>query len=247
MSVLVSPAWLDLREGADAAARSTELAERLARHLPPGPLEIHDLGGGSGSMGRWLAPRLARPQHWVVHDRDPDLLELAVAHPPDGVTVEARQTEIGALADLGGADLVVASALLDILTADELAALLRAGAGLPMLLALTVTGRVRLTPAEPLDGRIEATFNDHQRRGGLLGPDAVDRVAGAIVRPSPWRLGAADADLVAEWLQGWLAAACEQEPSLAPAAAGYRERRLAQAAAGELAVTVDHADMLVLP
>ena len=30
-------------------------------------------------------------------------------------------------------------------------------------------------------------------------------------------------------------------------AAPYRERRLAQAAAGELAVTVDHADLLVLP
>jgi hypothetical protein len=247
MSVLVSPRWLDLREGADAAARSAELAERLARHLPPGPLEIHDLGGGSGSMGRWLAPRLPRPQHWVVHDRDPDLLALAVANPPAGVTLEARQSEIGALEDLRGADLVVASALLDILTADELRALLAASAGLPMLLALSVTGRVRLTPAEPLDSRIEAAFNAHQRRGGLLGPDAVDRVDGAIVRPSPWRLGATDADLIAEWLEGWVAAACEQEPSLAIAAAGYRERRLAQAAAGELAVIVDHADLLVLP
>ena len=91
MSVLVSPEWLDLREPADAAARSTELAERLARHLPAGPLVIHDLGGGSGAMGRWLAPRLPGPQHWVVHDRDPDLLELAVANPPDGATVEARR------------------------------------------------------------------------------------------------------------------------------------------------------------
>ncbi len=72
-------------------ARSAELAERLARHLPAtGPLVIHDLGGGSGSMGRWLAPRLPGPQHWVVHDRDPDLLELAVAAPPPAATVEAR-------------------------------------------------------------------------------------------------------------------------------------------------------------
>ncbi len=245
MSVLVSPAWLDLREAADAAARSTELVERLARHLPPGPLEIHDLGGGSGSMGRWLAPRLPRPQHWVVHDRDPDLLALAAAHPPDGVTVETRRSEIGALEDLGGADLVVASALLDILTADELSAMRAACAGVPILLALTVTGRVTLTPAEPLDARIGAAFNAHQRRGGLLGPDAVDHVDGAIARPSPWRLGAADADLIAEWLDGWVAAAREQDPALDIRA--YRERRLAQAAAGELAVTVDHADLLVLP
>jgi hypothetical protein len=70
-------------------------------------------------------------------------------------------------------------------------------------------------------------------------------VSGAIVRPSPWQLDAADADLIAEWLDGWVAAACEREPALA--ARAYRQRRLAQAAADELAVTVDHADLLVLP
>ena len=32
--VRVSPEWLVLREPADAAARSAELAERLAWHLP---------------------------------------------------------------------------------------------------------------------------------------------------------------------------------------------------------------------
>ena len=85
-AVRVSSEWLDLREPADAEARSTELAERVARHLPAGPLVIHDLGGGSGAMGRWLAPRLPGPQHWVVHDRDPDLLALAVADAPPGAS-----------------------------------------------------------------------------------------------------------------------------------------------------------------
>jgi hypothetical protein len=124
-----------------------------------------------------------------------------------------------------------------------------------MLLALTVTGRVTLTPPDPLDTRIGAAFNAHQRRSGLLGPDAVAagveelRGTGAevLVRPSPWRLDAAHADLTAEWLDGWIAAACEQEPALAAEAGAYRARRLAQAAAGELAVTVDHADLLVAP
>jgi hypothetical protein len=255
MSVLVSPEWLVLREPADAAARSAELAERLARYLPAGPLVVHDLGGGSGSMGRWIAPRLGRPQHWVVHDRDPDLLDVAVANPPDAATVEAHRCDITRLEreDLADAGLVVASALLDILTADELTGLLRTCAGLPLLLALTVVGRVILTPAEPLDARIAAAFDAHQRRGRLLGPDAVaaavDHLHGTgaqiAVRPSPWRLGASDAGLIAEWFEGWVAAACEQEPALA--VHDYRERRLAQAAAGELAVTVDHADLLVLP
>jgi hypothetical protein len=249
MSV-VTPDWLELREGADAAARSAELAEYLARHLEAGPLEIHDLGGGSGAMGRWLAPRLPGSQHWVVHDRDPDLLELAAADPlgPD-VTVEARRSDVTRLsrADLAGASLVTASALLDLLTADELVRMLRACAGRPLLLALTVVGRVTLSPADPLDARIGAAFNAHQRRGGLLGPDAVpaalDELGECMIRPSPWRLDATHADLIAEWFDGWVAAACEQEPTLAAEAGAYRERRLAQ----KLAVTVDHADLLVLP
>jgi hypothetical protein len=248
-AVRVSPRWLALREPADAAARSAELAERLARRLAGAErLVIHDLGGGSGALGRWLAPRLPGRQHWVVHDRDPDLLGLAAAP-----GVEVRCADITRLTadDLAGASLVTASALLDLLTADELAGILAACDGIPLLLALSVTGRVALRPAEPLDARIAAAFNAHQRRNGLLGPDAVAAVRAAcprvLVRPSPWRLGPARAALAAEWLRGWVAAACEQEPALAPAAGAYRQRRLAQAAAGALAVTVDHADLLVVP
>jgi hypothetical protein len=251
-AVRVSPEWLALREPADAAARSVELAERLARHFPAnGRLEIHDLGGGSGAMGRWLAPRLRGRQHWVLHDRDADLLALAVAAPPASVTVEAKQCDIARLTarDVAGASLVTASALLDLLTADELARMLSACAGLPMLLALTVVGRVTLSPADPLDERIGAAFNAHQRRGGRLGPDAVARFrrGEVVARPSPWRLDAANAGLTAEWLRGWVAAACEQEPALVAEGGAYRDRRLAQLAAGELAATVDHADVLVLP
>jgi hypothetical protein len=267
--VRVSPEWLVLREPADAAARSVELADRLAPHLPAtGRPVIHDLGGGSGAMGRWLAPRLPGPQHWVVHDRDADLLELAVAVVPgpaaDGaaVTVEARLSDITrtAAGDLSGASLITASALLDMLTADELRRMIDtcAGVGCPVLIALSVVGRVAMTPAEPLDAHIAAAFNAHQRRttpaGRLLGPHAVAAAvlrlrgtgADVLVRPSPWRLDAAHADLTAEWFEGWVGAACEQEPALAAAAGAYRDRRLAQAAAGELAVTVEHADLLAL-
>jgi hypothetical protein len=205
-----------------------------------------------------------------VHDRDAVLLELAVADPPgpaaDGaaVTVEARRSDITRLApgDLAGASLIVASALLDMLTANELAGMLGACTAVgrcPILLAMTVVGGVALTPADPWDARVAAAFNGHQRRttaaGRPLGPDAVAaaveelRRTGAevLVRPSPWHLDAAHADLTAEWLGGWVAAAFEQEPALAAEAGAYRDRRLAQAAAAELTVTVDHADLLVLP
>jgi Methyltransferase domain len=242
--------WLELREPADAEARSGELAERLARHLGAGPLVIHDLGGGSGAMGRWLAPRLPQPQHWVVHDRDEELLALAVADPPPGVTVEARCDDITRLApdDLDGADAVVASALLDMLTADELRRMLGACAGRPTLIAMTVTGRVSFAPPEPLDVPLGVAFNAHQRRDGRLGPDAVPAALDVLgdhvlVRPSPWRLGPAHAELMTAWFGGWVDAACEKEPELAPEAGAYRHRRLTEAHEA----TFEHADLLVLP
>jgi hypothetical protein len=106
---------------------------------------------------------------------------------------------------------------------------------------------VRISPADPLDEPIGAAFDAHQRRDGLLGPDAVAaavaELGDCLVRPSPWRLGAGDAELIAEWLDGWVGAACEQEPGLIPEADAYLERRARQS----LAVTVDHADLLVLP
>ena len=264
----VSREWLVLREPADAAARAPDLVDRL-RKLPPvsGRWMIHDLGGGTGAMGRWLAPLLPGPQHWVLHDRDADLLEAAVAVPPgraaDGaaVTLEARCSDVTRLnsRDVADATLITASSLLDLLTEEELARLIDvcAGPGCPVLLTLSVVARVELTPAHPLDRRVAAAFDAHQRRvterGRLLGPDAVALAveqcgqlgAEVLVRPSPWRLGVSHANLAAEWFTGWVGAACEQEVELAADAEPYSRLRLVQAAAGELAVIVDHADLLV--
>jgi hypothetical protein len=128
-----------------------------------------------------------------------------------------------------------------------------------VLLTLSVVGRVDLAPADPLDSRVAAAFDAHQRRmtvgGRLLGPDAVEAVAEGfrrlaaevLVRPSPWRLGAAEAGLAAEWFTGWVGAACEQEAQLAAQTDAYSRRRLAEVRAGQLAVAVGHADLLVLP
>lgn len=268
--IRVSPDWLGLREAADAAARSRGLVDQICRRVPvEGPWLIHDLACGSGSMGRWLAPFLPGSQRWILHDRDTDLLTQAAGKAPgpamDGtaVVIETRLSDVTQLRpdDLAGATLITASALLDLLTRDELERLIHtcAGAGCPVLFALSVTGSVQLLPPDPLDVRIAAAFNAHQRRptprGRLLGPDAVAAAvegfrgqdAEVLVHPSPWRLGGGENGLVVQWLTRWVDAACEQEPALAPDAYLYRRRRLREAAAGALAVTVGHADLLVLP
>lgn len=270
-SPVCAPDWLALREPVDAAARAPELVDRLVAHLPAGPLIVRDLGCGTGSMGRWLAGRLPEGQHWILHDRDPELLGIAAASQPDGVAVETSAGDITELdtARLSGTSLVTASALLDLLTAAEVDDLAAAcvGAGCAALLTLSVAGSVSFAPADPLDAEFAAAFDAHQRRTvdgrRLLGPDApaaaveAFRSHGAQVAtaPSPWRLGAfggavdeiLDAALTEEWLRGWLSAACEQRPELATEADAYLRRRLTAAETGELGVLVGHADLLALP
>jgi hypothetical protein len=220
-------------------------------------------------MGRWLAPLLSGPQRWIAHDRDPELLAAAAADVPgpsaDGcaVSVETRRSDITSLTpdDLTGATLITASALLDMLTEAELGRIITAcvSVGCPVLLTLTVVGRVALTPPDPLDGRVAAAFNDHQRRtterGRLLGPDAAAFAVDAfrrlgtdvVVRDTPWRLDTSHRDLLEAWFTGWVGAAREQHAGPAAQADAYTRRRRAELAAGELAVRVGHSDLLVLP
>ncbi len=248
-----SETWLGLREPADAEARAADLADLL-----PGPVRtVRDLGCGTGSLARWLAPRLPGPQHWILMDRDPALLEHAAAHVRvDGVTVTTELGDVTALtaADLTGTDLLTCSALLDLLTEGEIAALAAAAAEsrTPVLFTLSVAGEVTLDPAWPEDAAVAAAFDEHQRRetGGrrLLGPDAPAAAATAfekagatvVTRPSPWRLGPDRPELTAQWLRGWVGAARVQRPDLQLDA--YLANRLADLPRA----TVGHVDLLAI-
>jgi SAM-dependent methyltransferase len=244
-----SETWLGLREPADAAAR----AQDLVGLLPADIRTIRDLGCGTGSLGRWLAPQLPVPQHWIMADRDPALLEQAQANMPfDGVTVTTELSDVTALtaADLAGTDLVTCSALLDILTAEGIESLVRACADsrTPALFTLSVTGQVTLDPADEHDEVVQDAFNDHQRRNHQLGPDAphvaraaFERAGATVVtRESPWRLGEKEAALTLQWLRGWVGAAQEQRPDLRLDA--YLEKRLST----PTRATVGHIDLLAI-
>ncbi|WIM98979.1 class I SAM-dependent methyltransferase [Actinoplanes oblitus] len=243
-----SPDWLALREPADADARSLDLLGLLPRPVKV----IRDLGCGTGSLGRWLAPRLPVPQFWILTDRDHDLLEIAADRMPEGVNVAIDERDVTALTrdDLTGADLVTCSALLDLLTAAQIDRLVEvcAQARTNALFTLSVTGDVRFTPEDPRDAAVRDAFNAHQRRDSLLGPDAGDYAAAAFekagarvtIRESPWRLGPQCPELTAEWLRGWVGAAAEQRPDQ-----GF-EAFLADRSAALPHVTVGHKDVLAI-
>lgn len=265
----VSGDWLALREPEDARARSRDLALAAVAELGPGPIVIHDLGSGTGSMMRWLAPLLPGPQTWVLHDWNHELVAratngaVAVDRERRPVSVRTRTGELAHLDpdDLDGASLVTASALLDVLTPEEVGAIGRACIAVrcPVLLSLSVTGEVRLDPEDPRDAVFEASFNAHQQRlvGGrrLAGPSGVAlaqrlfRDAGWSTRSDAtfWRLGDHDPHLLGQWFDGWFDAALEQHADLQVEGVAYRALRSTQLRRGALAAVVVHTDLLAWP
>ncbi|MCM4077692.1 class I SAM-dependent methyltransferase [Paractinoplanes hotanensis] len=248
-----SESWLGLREPADAQARAADLVEML-----PKPVHvIRDLGCGTGSMARWLAPQLATPQHWILADLDPKLLHYATSHVrlPE-VSVEGALSDVTALtaADLDGTDLVTCSALLDLLTEAEIDSLVAtlASARVTALFTLSVAGEVSLDPVRPEDAAVAGAFDEHQRRvvdgRRLLGPDAPAYAAQAfekagatvVTRPSVWQLGPQLPELTAEWLRGWVSAAQEQRPEVG--GDGYLAARLERLPSA----SVGHVDLLAI-
>lgn len=263
----VDPAWLSLRGPADARARTAHgeaMVADLSRHLlgrfagAGRAVRLIDVGAGTGAGAAWLRWRLPVAQSWRLLDRDAALLAAA---PP--VAHGWARPVVADLADLPGlladrpADVVTCQALLDLLTADQVDALLRPAAlsGAAVLLSLTVTGRVALSPHHPADEVVNRAFNAHQHRSGRLGPEAGDRAAAVLRRhgytvtavATPWRLGRADRELTAAWLRGRAEAAIEQSPPDAGRISGWLDRRLTAAARGDLVATIGHVDVLGLP
>lgn len=263
----VDPGWLRLRGPADARARTTftgDLAAELAQHLTRQLTDdgevarLVDVGAGTGAGAAWLRPRLPVDQDWRLVDHDPSL--LAVASP----TVE--EWARGVVADVGDlprllseepAHVVTCQALLDVLTADDVDALLAAAlaSDTAVLFSLSVSGDVRLVPRHRDDDLVCDAFDAHQRRAGRLGPDAGTYAAKVLrehgyrvsVAAAPWQLGAAESALALEWLHGYAAAALEQQPADADRIGRWRHSRETAARAGDLRVEVGHIDVLGLP
>jgi hypothetical protein len=254
--------WLALREAVDHASRSAALTRAVSDALPSArPLCIVDLGSGTGSNVRYLAPRLPSPQHWLLVDRDASLMEQA-KHATR--LVETRTMDLGAFdgSIVAGAHLVTASALLDLVSGRWLRRLAAACRELRALalFALTYNGGSHCAPVEPEDDHIRELFNRHQRTndkgfGTAAGPDAVELASAAFgdagyrvhVEASDWHLTSDLRALQAALINGWAEAAAELEPSRASTIESWRLRRLAHVNAGRSTIVVSHDDIAATP
>lgn len=204
-----SPEWLALREPVDHRSRNPDLAARVARHLAAGSEpRIVDLGCGTGSNLRALAPLLGPRQSWTLVDYDARLLAAArdrllawaddttdcrvgvIVHKNDcEIAVRFRQADLvrDLEAALGeSADLVTASALFDLCSTPFIdafaAAISRRQAA--FYTVLTYNGVQTWQPVHPADEAMRQAFIAHQRTdkgfGASAGPDAPASLASAF-------------------------------------------------------------------
>ena len=282
--------WLQQREPFDAAARNgsaarLKLVQRLAAECPRAsePLRVIDLACGTGANLRWLAPQLGGHQEWLVVDHDAALLQrwpaamnvidrgdstpLTFTRPGLQASVVRRRLDLAlALESLPwhAAQLVTASALLDLVSAAWLQRLVAAAtsARVALLMALSVDGRHHFAPVDTRDADVAALFAAHQQRDkGFAGP-ALGAAAGAELvlalrragyrvhtARSDWRLsGRHDGQALAlqrALIDGMAAAAIEQQPAAAGLVEAWRQRRHLWAPRSSL--QVGHIDVLALP
>jgi SAM-dependent methyltransferase len=258
--------WLALREPYDARARNFAIRDAVITAVSDlDPINIVDLGCGTGAMLRMLSPLLPARQSWRLVDNDLGLLARAA----DSARPERVKTSPLALdlaRDLEGAldgavDLVTTTALLDLVSEDWLDRLVtEIGARrLPLYATLSYDGRVAFDPSDRQDAAIIAAMNAHQRGNKGFGPSLGPTAAAAAVKrfealgysvahdTADWEFGPQDRDMQNELLAGWAGAAREIDASLLSEILGWLTRRRDLVAAGRSSIRVGHVDVFARP
>ncbi len=199
--------WLALREPADRRARNDGIARMVAQSLAGAAhASICDLGAGTGSSLRALAPVLPVRQDWLLIDSDPALLAaartalagwadhadvadagLAFAIGDRRIGVRLHQADLRD--DLDGllpaaADLINGSALIDLVSDAWLDRLVQAARrrGSMVLMTLSYAGLETWTPPFPADAEMLAAFTAHQQGDKGFGPALGPRAAEVLSR-----------------------------------------------------------------
>jgi SAM-dependent methyltransferase len=275
-----SAQWLQLREPFDAearhmAAQTLQLQNKwhAIRPLNDQPWRVIDLACGTGANLRWLAPRLGGVQQWAMVDHDAALLSHLPKHLQDsraGAAFEAtvRPVQANLMTQLetlpwANADLVTASALLDLVGIDWLDRFvaLVAQHRVPVFMGLNVDGRHLWSVKDDFDAELGHLFAQHQRRdkgmGPALGSDAAPSLQAALEQagyevhcaPSDWWLDGPSVvqalSLQRALISGMADAAAEQDPHKAAQVRAWQQRRLASAAQTQL--QVGHIELWAVP
>lgn len=253
-------------------------------------IAVLDLGCGTGSNVRFLMPHLGHGQRWRLVDNDPALLAALPGRLADWCTAEGFRSApparsgaaltvsgegfsatlvpervdlaagVGALG-LARTDVVTASALLDLCSAEWIDALVGdcVAARVAGLFTLDYDGGADWTPAHADDAVVRDLVNRHQARdkgfGRALGPAAGERVArrfealghDVASARSVWRLDGGARALHAAFVDGWAGAATEQDPASAARIDAWLTHRRAATASEATRCAVGHHDVLALP
>lgn len=258
--------WLSSREQADHAARDVGLTQTLVDALAPlTAVRVFDLGSGTGSNLRYLAPRLPMPQHWTLFDHDAQLLKVAEktcvsvqSSLSASLRLQTQSTDLTRMNDINWPHkphLVTASALLDLVSTDWLQqlAILAADWQAVVLFTLSYNGEFSFTQPLADDALVRDAFNSHQRSGGL-GPDAAGVASVALQQQgfrvlqaiSTWQLHEPRHSALKQgMIRGWADAATEQAPEQKARIAQWQSERLSHIP--EDHIRVGHVDLLALP
>ena len=254
-----SPEWLALREPADLAARNPDVLDACARAFAHREaLTICDLGAGSGASLRAFTRMLPAYQQWTLVDHD--AANLAAVHfSGDSSRVTYRVT-VHDFAKQPGCwpaqtELVTASALLDLTSADWIARFVAALAAdrVAVLATLSFDGVIVADPAHPLDAVVATAFGIHQTSDKGFGPAAGPAAAGILTQnlqdtgyevtagDSPRKIDRTAPALLRQTLEG--IAAAVRETGLIPQVDEWLRDRLANVRV----LTIGHRDIFARP
>jgi hypothetical protein len=195
--------WLSLREPIDHQSRNAGLQHKLSHHFAAQEtLALVDLGAGTGSNLRALAPYLPNAQSWRLIDYDRDLLQAARHFIRDWADQILQDNEvlqiqkgrktihvqfeshdlaqgIGPLIQ-SNCELVTAAAFFDLVSAHWIEGLCKdlAQHKLPLFTFLTYDGDEQWTPPHSADQAMLDAFHQHQASdkgfGAAAGPKATE-------------------------------------------------------------------------
>jgi hypothetical protein len=261
-----SARWLAMREPYDRRARNAAVLDAVAAAFRERTsVAVIDLACGTGATLRALGPRLPPKQNWRLVDNDLGLLAKAATpdRPPE-LVVTAEPADLARDLERAfdrPADLVTASALLDLVSLEWLERLVVETAvhKLPLYAALSYDGRVTLAPTTALDADIITAVNRHQEGdkgfGPALGPQAATQCVTLFKRlgysvkqgRADWTLTAEDRSIQLEVLAGWADAAQSLGDLPRSRVAAWLSRRRELVESGRSSMRVGHVDIFAAP